>query len=223
MGVVGSILKPILGAAGTYGGFQAASSFVDKYAEGNLTGGARTAAKVASFGLQYKSYQGGLRQLTRGLARGVGPSTWAGKADSIVGAFGVGSMAVKAPGLAFKAARWPVKGLLWDAPYGAVEYGRAAVTSIGKPGGTFLAKLGAMKHPEAPMVAAGLGIGVAKAHIARSHIHRGNIYAADAGAAPVNLENFGGGISYGMSAISSPTVMAGQQAVTVKMLRSRRV
>jgi hypothetical protein len=108
---------------------------------------------------------------------------------------------------------------------------------------TFGAGMAGMRHDFAPMLAAGLAVGGARAFVKNYHPQQGDGYLSDprswsetrytmpgmggphGSVGSIDPSNFPGGITVGRgrSAIRSQTVMEGQMAVTSKMVTRRRV
>lgn len=239
MGIITSLAK----TAAWLGSGYVASSFIDDEAKKATTTWGRVGLGAASLAVTYKSFQGALKTGTNDLRRfatenrkalalgSPGREFWGSafrgstQANRFVSKFGVRGAIKGAFGLAGSVAKG-TPGFLASPVTGAVEYGQAFARTAGKPPGAFFAAMTEIKSPEAPFVGLGLLAGGYAAVQNDQYSHKGMVrapsfFGMDQG--PVNHENFGGGISYGRSALRSPTVVGGQAAVTNRMLQKRRV
>lgn len=238
------MIKPFLRAAAAIGMYAGGSALQD-YSERNNTA-TGSMAGIAGTLLKFKGLHTGLRSVT-GTMKGnpyvdrVDKFLQMGSTKNLLqlGAKGVG-LGVKHTAL-----------LPYSAARGALEYGGLAArtmnpfNSFTDNWGKFFTGVNRMKHPFAPAIVGGLGIGAVKAFTDNYSPYTdsgkkgwGDLsswqyspmktpmadtnWFNNAPSGPINIENFGGGIQHGRSAMTSQSVMEGQRAVTTKMLRARR-
>jgi len=202
-------------AALQYVGYQAGASVLEQYAENHpeFNSTARFFLGAAQMAMRYKSFQGAAASLTKG--------TVAGDRISKFGFRGATGLTGKAVG---GIAREAVKTPLWRAPKSAWEWGKVGKAMLtGKE--SWIGLTASMKHPWAFPMTAGFGLGAYAGLSQGEPVVPGGPRLVGRlepdSTLPINVENFGMGISFGRTPVTSPEVMSGQGAVTRRMLKRR--